>query len=98
MEDRLWFHLRDRRLEGAKFRFQMPVGGHVADFGCYEAKLIIELDGSQHADQVEADAARTRSLEQAGYIVLRFWNSDVNENLEGVLESIRRHLLIARGR
>lgn len=75
----------------------MPVGGHVADFGCYEAKLIVELDGSQHADQMAADAARTRSLEQAGYIVLRFWNSDVNDNIDGVLERIREHLVIARG-
>lgn len=49
------------------------------------------------AEQLEADAARTRSLEQAGYAVLRFWNSDVNENLDGVLERIREHLLIARG-
>ncbi|GAO38987.1 hypothetical protein SCH01S_23_00290 [Sphingomonas changbaiensis NBRC 104936] len=89
--------MRGRRLENAKFRFQMPVGGHVADFGCFEAKLIVELDGSQHAEQLEVDAARTRSLEQAGYAVLRFWNSDVNENLDGVLERIREHLLIARG-
>lgn len=58
----------------------------------------MELDGGQHADRAEADRARTRSLEQAGYVVLRFWNSDVTENLDGVLEEIRRTLLIARGR
>jgi very-short-patch-repair endonuclease len=97
VEDRLWQRLRNRQVEGAKFRFQRPVSGSVADFACDEVKLIVELDGGQHADQAEADRVRALSLEQAGYVVLRFWNSDVTGNLDGVLEEIRRTVLIARG-
>jgi very-short-patch-repair endonuclease len=98
VEDKLWRHLRNRQLERAKFRFQSQVAGHVPDFACVEARLIVELDGGQHADQVDADTLRTQSLEQAGYTVLRFWNSDVTENLNGVLEAIRQQLLIAKNR
>ena len=95
-EDRLWLHIRNRGLANAKFRFQAPIGLHVADFACIEAKLIVELDGSQHADQTEADALRTRSLEQAGYVILRFWNNEVFENLDGVLATILQSLQAAR--
>ena len=96
VEDKLWAHLRDRRLGGAKFRFQAPLAGHVADFACIEARLVVELDGGHHAARAEADAHRTRSLEQAGYTVLRFWNNEVNDNLEGVLTAIAEALKIAR--
>ena len=96
-EQRLWRYLRGRQSEGAKFRRQEPVQNCIADFLCVEAKLIIELDGGQHGEQIEADAERTRQLEAAGYTVLRFWNNDVLANTEGVLEEIRRTLLIANG-
>jgi very-short-patch-repair endonuclease len=79
----LWFRLRDRRLNGWKFRRQFPVDRYIADFFCADAHLIIELDGGQHAIQTDADAARTKSLE-----ALRFWNNDVMCNVDGVLEEI----------
>jgi len=94
-ETRLWRHLRNRQLAGHKFRRQHPIGAHIADFACEQARLVIELDGGHHADKIEADARRTESLEAAGYRVLRFWNSDVLQNTRGVLEAIRLALLNA---
>lgn len=85
-------------MEGQKFRFQSPVGGHVPDFVCVDAKLIVELDGGQHGLQIEKDAERTQSLEAAGYTVIRFWNNDVLANTEGALEEIRTALLNALGK
>jgi very-short-patch-repair endonuclease len=96
-EDRLWKYLSNRQLDGAKFRFQSPVGPYVADFLCVEVKLIIELDGGQHGEQIDKDAARTKVLEAAGYTILRFWNNDVLANTEGVLEVIRVAVRNARG-
>lgn len=93
-EKRLWYHLRNRRLDGFKFRQQEPLAGHIVDFLCEEAKLIIEADGGQH--RPEADAPRTQQLEAAGYIVLRFWNNDILGNTPGVLAKIRRTLGYAR--
>ena len=87
-ERRLWARLRDRRLQGAKFARQVPVGPYVVDFCCRELKVIIELDGGQHAVQTRADAERTALLEALGYRVLRFWNSDALGNTEGVLQRI----------
>jgi lysyl-tRNA synthetase class 2 len=84
----LWFQLRDRRLNGWKFKRQVPVDRYVADFCCPDAKLIIELDGGQHSTNTEADAKRTTVLEACGYLVLRFWNNDVLKNTDGVLEEI----------
>src|SRR4029079_11738452 len=78
----LWFRLRDRRLNGWKFRRQMPVGNYIVDFCCESARLIVELDGGQHAMQSEADRARTADLEKRGYLVLRFWNNDVLRNTD----------------
>jgi very-short-patch-repair endonuclease len=95
-EQRLWRHLRSRQLEGAKFVRQFPIGPHVADFACRDAHLAVELDGGQHSP--EADAPRTEIIEAFGYRVLRFWNNDVLQNTDGVLEAIRQELLIARGR
>ena len=83
----LWFRLRGRRLVGWKFKRQVPIDRFIADFVCADAKLIIELDGGQHADRMPQDE-RTRTLEAMGYLVLRFWNNDVMRNLEGVLETI----------
>lgn len=94
-EDRLWQVLRNRQIDQAKFVFQFPIGSSVADFACRAARLVIELDGGQHADST-TDAHRTKLLEVHGYTVIRFWNNDVFENLEGVIEEIRRMLNIAR--
>jgi very-short-patch-repair endonuclease len=88
----LWSRLRNRQMAGRKFRRQVPLLGFVADFASLDAKLIIELDGGQHAEQVEADEKRTRALEAVGFLVLRFWNEDVFANLESVLETIRATL------
>ena len=87
-ERALWFRLRDRRLAGLKFRRQMPIASYVVDFCCESARLIIELDGGQHANSQEEDAKRTAALEAQGYLVLRFWNNDVLKNTDGVVESI----------
>ena len=84
----LWFKLRDRRLLGLKFRRQMPVDKYVVDLCCEPARLIIELDGGQHAERSEADCIRTAALETRGYLVLRFWNNDVLANTDGVIAAI----------
>ena len=91
-EKRLWWHLRARQLEGAKFVRQFPIGGKVTDFACRAAHLAIELDGGQH-DKI-VDAGRNEIIEAFGYRVIRFWNNDVLANTEGVLEAIRQELLI----
>ena len=86
----LWFELRDHRLIGASFRRQVPIDRYIADFVCHAAMVIIELDGGQHySDQGErSDALRTSALEALGYRVLRFSNTDVIGNREGVLNVI----------
>ena len=90
-EKLLWSHLRNRQIEGMKFRRQVPVGHYIADFLCVDAMLIVEADGGQHSE--EADAVRTAALEAAGYKVIRFWNNEILGNTEGVLEGIRQELL-----
>jgi len=91
-ERTLWFRLRDRRLAGWKFRRQFPIDRFVVDFFCADAHLIIELDGGQHAVREHADQQRTEALEAMGYLVLRFWNNDVIQNIDGVLEEINAAL------
>ena len=86
-ERKLWSALRNRQLNGAKFRRQQPIGPFIADFVCQEHRLIVEADGSQHAEG-DGDARRTAFLESKGYRVLRFWNSDILTNLRGVAELI----------
>ena len=95
-ERRLWQHLRLRQLGGFKFRRQVPLHGYVVDFLCVELKLVVELDGGQHADQTAYDEIRTGVLQGAGYRVLRYWNddallrtSDVLEDILGGLEAIQ---------
>jgi very-short-patch-repair endonuclease len=88
VEKRLWSILRDRRLVGHKFRRQVPIGPYFADFACYEARLVVELDGGQHFDERTRDAARDAELERRGFEVLRFWNTEINDNRDGVLEAI----------
>jgi very-short-patch-repair endonuclease len=89
-EKRLWSYLRDKRLQGHKFNRQVPVGIYIADFLCAEAKLIVEVDGATHgdADEVAYDEKRTVYLQTQGYRVMRCWNADVFENLNGVLDTI----------
>jgi len=89
MESRLWQRLRQRQIENCKFRRQHPFGDYILDFVCLERKVVVELDGGQHAKTSEYDGKRSHYLEQAGYVVLRFWNNEVLENLEGVLEVIK---------
>ena len=84
----LWFRLRDRRLAGWKFRRQAPIDRYVVDFVCADARLIVELDGGQHTERAEQDAARTAILQSMGYLVLRFWDNDVLANTDGVVETI----------
>ena len=87
-ERALWSKLRDRRLGGVRFRRQAPIGSYIADFVSHERKLIVELDGGQHAGRRAYDARRTRWLESRGYTVLRFWNDDVLLRPASVLEAV----------
>lgn len=88
-EQILWFQLRGKRFLNYKFRRQFPIEPYIVDFICLELKLIIELDGSQHIDQLDNDAERTKVLNQCGFKVIRFWNNELFDNFDGVLESIR---------
>jgi very-short-patch-repair endonuclease len=86
-EGKLWHHLRSRGVNGCKFVRQEPIGPFIADFVCREHRLVIEVDGGQHATDPR-DAWRDRWLSEHGYRVLRFWNNDVLSNIESVLEVI----------
>ena len=92
-ELRLWSRLRGRQMKGFKFRRQHPFGDYILDFVCLDQKLLVEVDGGQHAGQFEKDDARTASLRAAGFRVLRFWNNEVLRDTEAVLESIWNALL-----
>lgn len=87
-ERRLWSTLRDKQLGGWKFRRQVPLGNYIVDFYCPVAKLIVELDGGQHADRAPQDQVRTNELISLGYRVIRFWNNDVLGNIDGVLQEL----------
>ena len=84
----MWSILRDRQLECYKFRRQQPLGAYIVDFICLSHRLIVEIDGGQHAMQIARDEARTAWLEGQGFRVIRFWNNQVLDELEGVRESI----------
>jgi very-short-patch-repair endonuclease len=84
----LWSRLRRRQVSGLKFRRQHMIGSYICDFACAEARVIIELDGSQHLDQAPYDANRDRFLRLKGYRVLRFWNGNVLSQTESVMETI----------
>ncbi|MFZ5880566.1 MAG: endonuclease domain-containing protein [Chloroflexota bacterium] len=86
-ERKLWAYLRGDKL-GINFRRQHAIGKYIPDFVCIEKKLIVELDGSQHLQQVEYDEERTKYLNSLGYKVIRFWNNDVMKNIEGVILAI----------
>jgi very-short-patch-repair endonuclease len=87
-ERKLWARLRGSQIEGLKFRRQQPIGHYVVDFCCLDPKLVVEVDGGQHAAHAEKDAARTEFLERSGYTVLRFWNHDVLCDTDAVVERI----------
>jgi len=93
----LWQKIRNRQLLNLKFRRQFPIDCYIADFVCLELKLIIELDGSQHIEQVDYDERRRACLEQRGFRIMRFWNNDVLSNGDGVLEKIQLVILEMRG-
>jgi very-short-patch-repair endonuclease len=88
----LWTQLRAHRFLGLKFRRQHQIGAYIVDFCCVDKQLVIELDGSQHLEQVAYDERRTRWLGSAGYRVIRFWNHEALLGMEGVLERIRHFL------
>jgi very-short-patch-repair endonuclease len=92
VEERLWQALRSRQLDKVKFHRQTPIGSYIVDFVCIERKLVIELDGGQHAERESRDNIRTKAIEGRGYRVLRFWNHEVMENFDGVIERIRQAL------
>lgn len=93
-ENVLWQALRSKQLEGLKFKRQVPLDGYILDFVCFEARLIVEVDGGQHSES-QSDAVRDRHFEAAGFRVLRCWNDEVLKNLDGVCLAILRE---ARGR
>jgi very-short-patch-repair endonuclease len=91
-ETKLWYALRARAFGDFKFRRQYPIGKFIADFCCVSKKLIVELDGSQHAEQQGHDQERTSWFEKHGYRVIRFWNFEVAESLADVLDRIEAAL------
>ena len=95
VEQRLWYHLRAHRFMDLKFKRQKPMGRYIVDFVCVERQLIIEIDGGQHAEQTGYDQQRDAWLHSQGYTVLRFWNHEVMQQLEGVLEQIRSTIALS---
>ncbi len=89
-EKKLWSAMRDRRLGGYKFKRQATTGSFVVDFLCIEKRLVVEIDGGQHNEVV--DALRTAFIEAQGYRIIRFWNNEVNESFKGVLDVILSRL------
>ncbi len=99
----IWYQLRNRNLSGYKFRRQYTIGRYIVDFVCLDRKLVVELDGSQHFETKIYDDKRSEFLNQNGFMVLRFWNNEVFDNLDGVLERISlkleaRHSTLVSGR
>ena len=87
-ERKLWSVLRGNKLNGVKFRRQHAIGNYIVDFVSIKKKLIIELDGSQHLEQDEYDTERTKYLESQGYRVVRFWNHQMEKEMDGVIRAI----------
>ena len=89
-ESKMWKILRNFQIQGLKFRRQYPIENYIVDFVCKEIKLIIEIDGGQHNEtyNIEYDTKRTNFLESKGYKVIRFWNCDIDHNIEGVYQRI----------
>ncbi len=89
-EQKLWELIRNRKLNGLKFVRQYPIGNYIVDFACRQKKIIIELDGGQHNEDANIvyDTERTKYLEDSGYKVIRFWNNEIDNNIEGVYEKL----------
>jgi very-short-patch-repair endonuclease len=94
-ERMLWHAIRAKQLQGCRFRRQHPIGVYIADFACIDKKLVVELDGGQHQEQMDYDERRTLFLQTQGWRVLRFWNNEVLSNLDGVLSNIAEVLTSA---
>ena len=94
-EKKLWYYLRKRLINNSRFRRQYPIGNYVVDFVCREKNLIIELDGGQHNEEqaIIYDKERTDYLESRGFRVIRFWNNDIDTNIEAVLGEIVKNLV-----
>src|SRR2546422_2907729 len=92
-EVRLWLRLRGAQIEGYRFRRQVPIGPYVADFACLKARLVVEVDGGQHAEEVERDQKRTDWLASRGFRVLRFWNGEVLQQTDGGVELVCEALI-----
>ncbi|TPI79988.1 DUF559 domain-containing protein [Mesorhizobium sp. B2-8-9] len=94
-ELKLWNEIRAHRLMGLSFRRQMPIAGYIVDFACPDKKLIVEIDGSQHAlaEVSASDTARTAKLEALGWTILRFWNDDVIRDIDNAC----KHIVIVAG-
>ena len=90
-EQKLWNHLRHKRFSNIRFRRQVVLGNYIIDFISFEPKIIIEVDGSQHLDQIHYDLKRTAYLESMEYKILRYWNNEVLSNIEKVLDDIWNH-------
>jgi very-short-patch-repair endonuclease len=95
-EKKLWRYLRGRQLDSRQFRKQVEIDDYVVDFCCLKARLVIEVDGGQHNARAAQDEARTRYLNAQGYRVIRFWNNEVLQNIDGVLQEIVRALQLPR--
>jgi very-short-patch-repair endonuclease len=91
----LWHHLRARRLGGFRFRRQMVIEPYIVDFACLDVKLVVEADGGQHEEQQDRDRERTAYLETLGYRVLRFWNHEILNGTQVVLERIHHELIVS---
>jgi very-short-patch-repair endonuclease len=89
-EKKIWYRVRDKRLR-VKFRRQQPIGNYVADFVCFEKKLVIEIDGGEHFER-NRDKIRDKWFQEQGYKVLRFWNNDVLRNTDGVIQVIIKEI------
>jgi very-short-patch-repair endonuclease len=89
----LWAALRNRTLVGFKFRRQHPIGVYVVDFACAECKVVLEVDGESHLDNRRYDEQRTKEIELEGWLVMRFWNTEVYDEFESVIEAIYRTCL-----
>lgn len=91
-EKLIWFHLRKRQVAGFKFRRQYPIDNYILDFYCHERKIAIELDGSQHMQNREYDEKRNRGLQKYGIQIIRFWDNEVLQNIDSVLQVIYEKL------
>ena len=89
-EIRLWAHLRLLKRDGHHFRRQVPIDGFIVDFACFGRRLVIEVDGGRHGETAQAinDARRDAHLAEQGFRVLRFWNSDLDDNFDGVMQTV----------